>query len=368
VSSSEVDAAAGACDARYLEHDAAALFGAVMSGADASGDSPGLGLSLYYEDATPTRPAPIHAALHRIWAALAAVDAPLHAHLTAAGVEPQLFMLKWLRLLFGREFHFDDVIALWDALIAASYDGHAAGTRPGEMIEAMSCAMILFLRPDLMAARDFGGCLRRLQKFPPVEHVGAIVERAGAVAPAVRAVARRPVPPPGGAAGGGAGEAPPTPGAGAGLGFAVPAPRRVATGGGGGSGSGGSSVASAASRASGGSGGAAGSFGPLGPLSPAGASVSGDGSSTPLRAGASAAAARLTGAAGAAARAVRDALEEDAAQLAEALGSLHTLNSALVRGLFVAPRLVLFWCCFAHSLFFLTDGLNVCVATLCECF
>lgn len=216
----DVDAGAGACDARYLEHDAAALFAAVMAGAAAEGDSPGLGLSLYFEDAPPAeagsvpRQAPVHASLGRIWASLAAVDAQLHAHVSGLGVEPQLFLLKWLRLLFGREFHFDDVILVWDALVAAASDGFQAGRRPGELIEAMACAMILYLRENLLAAREFGACLRRLQKFPPVEHVEALVERAHAIVPAVQAVGRRPLP--------AAQREPASP---AGLGFAVPTRR-----------------------------------------------------------------------------------------------------------------------------------------------
>jgi len=220
VSGDDVDAGAGACDARYLEHDAAALFAAVMAGADADLEAPGLGLSLYYEDAPLAdaggvqRQAPVHASLARIWASLAAVDAQLHGHLSSLGVEPQLFLLKWLRLLFGREFHFDDVIVVWDALIAATADGFDAGRRPGECIEAMACAMILYLRENLLAAREFGACLRRLQKFPPVEHVEALVERATAIVPAVQAVGRRPLP--------AAQREPASP---AGLGFAVPARR-----------------------------------------------------------------------------------------------------------------------------------------------
>lgn len=32
---------------------------------------------------------------------------------------PQLFLLKWVRLLFGREFHVDDLLIIWDALARA---------------------------------------------------------------------------------------------------------------------------------------------------------------------------------------------------------------------------------------------------------
>ena len=37
------------------------------------------------------------------------------------GVEPQLFLLRWLRLLFGREFHQEDVLVMWDSLFTVLY-------------------------------------------------------------------------------------------------------------------------------------------------------------------------------------------------------------------------------------------------------
>jgi len=33
-------------------------------------------------------------------------------------VQPQLYLLRWLRLLFGREFHLSDSMLVWDALFA----------------------------------------------------------------------------------------------------------------------------------------------------------------------------------------------------------------------------------------------------------
>ena len=38
-------------------------------------------------------------------------------------IEPQLYALRWLRLLMGREFELEDLLQLWDALFA-----HSAGT------------------------------------------------------------------------------------------------------------------------------------------------------------------------------------------------------------------------------------------------
>ena len=45
-------------------------------------------------------------------------DLELADHLTAIEILPQIFIIRWIRLLFGREFEFDDVLSLWDVLFA----------------------------------------------------------------------------------------------------------------------------------------------------------------------------------------------------------------------------------------------------------
>ncbi|KAJ3366782.1 TBC1 domain, member 5 [Allomyces javanicus] len=54
---------------------------------------------------------------------LRAVNDELYHHLTQLGIEPHLFGLRWLRLLFAREYPLPDVAHLWDGLfcLARSY-------------------------------------------------------------------------------------------------------------------------------------------------------------------------------------------------------------------------------------------------------
>ncbi|KAF8136682.1 RabGAP TBC [Boletus edulis] len=51
---------------------------------------------------------------------LKSVDPVLHDAMQSAGVEPQLYGLRWLRLLFTREFPMDEAMMLWDGLFASS--------------------------------------------------------------------------------------------------------------------------------------------------------------------------------------------------------------------------------------------------------
>ena len=129
---------------------------------------PGLGRVVQVDPIKPTLKAPVSQRLELIYDgpladfafisnlrryALGAVDAPIHAHLTRLGIEPQLFLLRWLRVLFSREFHLDDAMLLWDAVIA---ENATAGGAVRDFIEAFAVAMLLFVRSDVLAQSDFG--------------------------------------------------------------------------------------------------------------------------------------------------------------------------------------------------------------------
>lgn len=198
----DFDADGEAADPRFLEPDLLALFEAVMRGSGSGSGSgsettpDGLGAVAFYEDKTPASPgvpareAPVQIVLERVWGVLCAVDAQLHGHLSSLGILPQLFMLKWVRLLFGREFHVDDLLLIWDALFDFAEESNVAAAanrpaRPGQLalVEGIAAAMILFLRPHLMECSDMGAALKRLQKFPPVEDVRVLIERGRVRAP-----------------------------------------------------------------------------------------------------------------------------------------------------------------------------------------
>ncbi|CAG8734376.1 9402_t:CDS:2, partial [Ambispora leptoticha] len=45
-------------------------------------------------------------------------DPELYKHLKDLEIEPQLYGIRWIRLLFGREFPLDQVLLLWDGMFA----------------------------------------------------------------------------------------------------------------------------------------------------------------------------------------------------------------------------------------------------------
>jgi len=178
--------------ASYVEHDAYAMFAALM-GADSPPNGRGkIRLASFFEDpVAPGKLSGVQMACDRVYVRLQKVDPALRTHLDKVGIEPQLFLLRWLRVLFSREFHLDDAMLIWDAAIGTndpsdgddtsfSLDGDIDYDNPGVMdfIESTAVAMLVFVRVDVLSSGDFGSCLRRLQKFPPVEDVLALVERA----------------------------------------------------------------------------------------------------------------------------------------------------------------------------------------------
>ena len=46
------------------------------------------------------------------------IDPQLHAHLTNEGLDPQYYSLRWLMLLLSQEFELNNVIRMWDTVLA----------------------------------------------------------------------------------------------------------------------------------------------------------------------------------------------------------------------------------------------------------
>lgn len=149
-------------DSRYVEHDAFNLFCAVMQTA-----------KTFYELGDNKDSSAIIVQSERIHKELlGAVDPDLSNHLQVIGIIPQIFVIRWLRLLFGREFEFKDVLRLWDILFAESLNI--------DIIDMACVAILLRLRWQLIDA-DYTTAittLTRLQLPPKGDSARAIVKDA----------------------------------------------------------------------------------------------------------------------------------------------------------------------------------------------
>lgn len=86
------------------------------------------------------------------------VDPQLYKALQEKAVEPQIWAIRWTRLLFSREFGLDNTLYLWDALFAA--DGSTLS-----LIDYLCAAMILRVRGQLVGA-DHTTMLTILLNYP----------------------------------------------------------------------------------------------------------------------------------------------------------------------------------------------------------
>ena len=164
-------------DAKYVEADVFWLFEAVMalmapyyaSGGAAAG-GPGT--------------TPVLASCERVQGeCLRRVDAELHDHLNVAlargktQVLPQVYMLGWLRIMYGRLFSVRDTLVLWDAFFSTAKHERAAGKGGGgcfpslaQWLEAVGTVLIVLAREDLLQ-RDALGCLQKLLRYEAPEPV-----------------------------------------------------------------------------------------------------------------------------------------------------------------------------------------------------
>ena len=129
-----VDFMSEVLDSKYVEHDTFNLFCAIMQTA-----------KTFYEMGEGHDSSAIVKQSERIHKELlGAVDPDLSVHLEVIGIVPQIFAIRWLRLLFGRELEFRDVLKLWDVLFAENL--HL------EIIDMACVAILLRLRWTLIDA------------------------------------------------------------------------------------------------------------------------------------------------------------------------------------------------------------------------
>ncbi|KAI8367560.1 rab-GTPase-TBC domain-containing protein [Radiomyces spectabilis] len=172
-------------DGSYVEHDAFILFEKLMTYAkpwyEFNDSAPvsrnqnkktrpvSLGDHIPKKSET-TRMNPMVLACHRIHHEyLRTIDPPLYKHLESLNIEPQLYGIRWLRLLFGREFEFKKLLTLWDAIFAQD--------PTLQNVEYVCLAMLLRLR-DQLINKDYSECLTTLMRCPELKNPPTLVEQA----------------------------------------------------------------------------------------------------------------------------------------------------------------------------------------------
>ncbi|CAG2103528.1 unnamed protein product [Medioppia subpectinata] len=91
-------------------------------------------------------------------------DYELYNHLISMEIAPQIYGIRWMRLLFGREFQMQDLLVVWDAVFA---DGFA-------LCDYIFASMLLVIR-KLLLGSDYAQCLYHLMRYPSVPDIHYII-------------------------------------------------------------------------------------------------------------------------------------------------------------------------------------------------
>ncbi|RKF55896.1 TBC1 domain family member 5 [Erysiphe neolycopersici] len=147
---------------KFIEHDAYTLFSLLMKSAKSfyiMGEPVNcLSASLKLSQ---SQNSPILVRIQRIYHTyLECLDPELAMHFKEINVLPQIFLIRWIRLIFGREFCFSDLLTLWDALLAED---------PSlDLIDMVCVAMLLRVRWQLIEA-DSSSALKILLNYPSLK-------------------------------------------------------------------------------------------------------------------------------------------------------------------------------------------------------
>ncbi|CAB3403504.1 unnamed protein product [Caenorhabditis bovis] len=161
----------------FLEHDCFNLFAAFM-----------LEISKWYEDNSEgksergknelepylrVQDSPLNSRLMEdlmdIAKFLEETDPALAKHLSSLDIPPQLYGIRWLRLLFGRELSLHDLLFLWDVLLT---------DRPiGPLVKCIFVSLLVQIR-QLLLSSDYGGCLQYLMRYPPIADMDSFIKLA----------------------------------------------------------------------------------------------------------------------------------------------------------------------------------------------
>jgi len=174
---------------KFMEHDAYSMFENLMNGAQGV-----VAITDFYSlspaPESSTGLTPVREASSAIYHLLASVDSSLHSHLVELGVEPQYFALRWLRVLFGREFSLDNLLFIWDEIFSSpnhsystdismtDYQFKVLSSPRGALILSMAVSMMLHLRSSLLGSEHATSCLVRLLNFPEDIDLKTLIEKA----------------------------------------------------------------------------------------------------------------------------------------------------------------------------------------------
>ncbi|CAD8190226.1 unnamed protein product [Paramecium octaurelia] len=104
------------------------------------------------------------------------IDISLFKHLKVQDVELSVFLVRWIRCMFTREFHVEDSLKVWDAIF---YDYYLTEEKQWLLlVDCIVIAMFVYVRDQILEKDDPNACLKRFLKYPPVENLAQLIQAA----------------------------------------------------------------------------------------------------------------------------------------------------------------------------------------------
>ena len=102
---------------------------------------------------------------------LKSIDPDLYQHFKKIGLNCGVFLQRWLKCMFDREFELKEIFIIWDAIFATPDAQNGYGL---VFLDYIAISMILRIRKKLLDS-DQNECFTTLFKYPTIENISELV-------------------------------------------------------------------------------------------------------------------------------------------------------------------------------------------------
>ena len=102
---------------------------------------------------------------------LKSIDPELYQHFKKIGLNCGIFLQRWLKCMFDREFDLKDIFIIWDSIFATPDAQNGYGL---VFLDYIAISMILRIRKKLLES-DQNECFATLFKYPNIENISELV-------------------------------------------------------------------------------------------------------------------------------------------------------------------------------------------------
>ena len=102
---------------------------------------------------------------------LKSIDPDLYQHFKKIGLNCGIFLQRWLKCMFDREFDLKDIFIIWDSIFATPDSQNGYGL---VFLDYIAISMILRIRKTLLQS-DQNECFATLFKYPPIDNISELV-------------------------------------------------------------------------------------------------------------------------------------------------------------------------------------------------